>query len=193
MSKQDKRKQIQSSLQSGKTFRSLATSEKMEVLVAIYEQLDQNHHHHNKIIFQTYYLSVVFFGTIGSIILTADLSPQLTAASAIFGGFVMLLLWFWAYMYIKARRQIKERKLMVMRELEQHNDEFVTMDTVRNAFFFTHTETAERTVLARVLEALGKETEGDFISVEQGKDVAQWTYFLVLSALFFGFALWVLV
>lgn len=164
----------------------------MEVLIGIYEQLDQNHHHHNKIIFQTYYLSVVFFGAIGSILVTSNQPPIVTAGVAIFGGFVMLLLWFWAYMYIKARRQIKERKSIVLDELVQYDEEFVTMDSVREAFFFTHNQTPERTILAKVLQKLGKDPEGDFLGVEYKKDMAQWGYFLVLSTVFFVFAVYVL-
>jgi uncharacterized membrane protein (DUF485 family) len=178
---------------SGGTFTSIGNSEKMEVLVSMYEQLDQNHHHHNKIIFQTYYLSVVFFGAVGSFLVGANHSNVVTAGIAVFGGLVMLVLWFWAYMYLKARRQIKERKSNVIRELEQHDEEFVVMDSVREAFFFKHESTPERTILARVLNGLGWEVRGDFLGVEHKKDVVQWSYFLVLSAVFFAFAGFVLV
>lgn len=177
---------------SGRTFTSLENAEKIEVLVSMYEQLDQNHHHHNKIIFQTYYLSVVFFGAIGSVLLGASYSPTVTAGIAVFGSLVMLVLWFWAYMYLKARRQIKEHKSVVIRELEQYNEEFVVMDSVREAFFFKHEDTPERTILARLLNALGREVEGDFLGVEYKKDVAQWSYFIVLSLVFLAFAVFVL-
>lgn len=179
--------------QTNRTFTSIENAEKMEVLVGMYEQLDQNHHHHNKIIFQTYYLSVIFFGAVGSIILDSQHSTQITAGIAVFGALVMLVLGFWAYMYIKARRQIKESKSNVLDELEQHNEEFVTMDNVREGFFFKHESTPERTILAKVLTYLGRDVDGDFLGVEHKKDTVQWAYFLVLSLLFFGFAGWLLI
>jgi hypothetical protein len=164
----------------------------MEGLVSLYEQLDQNHHHHNKVIFQTYYLSVIFFGAIGSFLLNPSYSDTVTAGIATFGALVMFVLWFWAYMYLKGRRQIKEHKSVVIRELEQHDEEFVVMDSVREAFFFKHEETPERTVLAKLLDAVGIEVEGDFLGVEHRKDVAQWGYFLMLSLVFSSFAGYVL-
>jgi len=177
---------------SGRTFTSIENAEKMEVLVSMYEQLDQNHHHHNKIIFQTYYLSVVFFGAIGSFLIGSNYSDLVTAGIAVFGALVMLVLWFWAYMYLKARRQIKEHKSTVIRELEQHNEEFVVMDSVREAFFFKHEETPERTILAKILNIAGLDVEGDFLGVEHKKDVAQWGYFLILSFVFLLFGISVL-
>ncbi|MBB6647359.1 hypothetical protein [Halobellus ruber] len=177
---------------SGRTFSSVENAEKMEVLVSMYEQLDQNHHHHNKVIFQTYYLSVIFFGAIGSFLLNPSYSDTVTAGIATFGALVMLVLWFWAYMYLKGRRQIKEHKSVVIRELEQHDEEFVVMDSVREAFFFKHKETPQRTVLAKLLNAVGLEVEGDFLGVEHRKDVAQWGYFLMLSLVFSAFAGYVL-
>jgi len=177
---------------SGRTFTSIENAEKMEVLVSMYEQLDQNHHHHNKIIFQTYYLSVVFFGAIGSFLIGSNYSDLVTAGIAVFGALVMLVLWFWAYMYLKARRQIKEHKSTVIRELEQHNEEFVVMDSVREAFFFKHEETPERTILAKILNIAGLDVEGDFLDVEHKKDVAQWGYFLILSFVFLLFGISVL-
>lgn len=178
--------------ESGRTFTSIENAEKMEVLVSMYEQLDQNHHHHNKIIFQTYYLSVVFFGAIGSFLIGSNYSDVVTAGIAVFGALVMLVLWFWAYMYLKARRQIKEHKSTVIRELEQHNEEFVVMDSVREAFFFKHEETPERTILAKILNTAGLDVEGDFLDVEHRKDVAQWGYFLILSFVFVLFGISVL-
>lgn len=171
----------------------LATSEKMEVLVGIYEQLDQNHHHHNKVIFQTYYLSVVFFGAVGSVLLGGDRSDLVTAGIAVFGSLVMLVLWFWAYMYLKGRRQIKEHKANIIDELRQHDREFTRLDGVEDAFFFRHDETPERTVLETVLRRIGWDVDGDFMGVEHKKDVAQWGYFLVLAVVFAGTAAYVLV
>lgn len=177
---------------SERTFSSIENAEKMEVLISMYEQLDQNHHHHNKIIFQTYYLSIIFFGAIGSFLLGPDYSEAVTAGIAVFGSLVMLVLWFWAYMYLKARRQIKETKSNIIRELEQHNEEFVTMESIREAFFFKHEDTPERTILARILNRVGWTVEGDFLGVEHRKDVAQWSYFLLLSLVFLIFAVAVL-
>ena len=158
---------------------SLRASEKMEVLVSMYEQLDQNHHHHNKVIHQNYYLSTVFFGAIISVILSNRQSEVLIALIGLFGSFVMLLLGIWTYMYTKARRQIKEHKSNIVQEMGLYNDEFTTMATVDEAFFFTHEETPERSIINKFsfwpFSALH--------DLEHIKDTAEWAYFVFLAGL----------
>lgn len=167
---------------------SLHASEKMEVLVSMYEQLDQNHHHHNKIIHQNYYLSVVFFGAIVSVLFSTQQSALVLAGIALFGSFVMVLLGTWTYMYVKARRQIKESKSNIIRELRLYDDEFTTMETVDEAFFFTHEETPERSFVNR----LSVWPFSMLQDLEHTKDKAEWGYFVALAAVLAAFAVSVL-
>lgn len=165
----------------------LAAAEKAEVLANLYGQLDANHHHHNTIIFQVYNLSVVFFGSIGSVVLTSNLSTRATAGIAFFGCFVMLMLWFWAYMYLQGRRQIKESKEQVVREFGEFADDFnYEMNGIEDAFFFKHDDTAEKSAFQPVLDRVG-------FDVEHGKDTFQWAYFLVLAFIFAVFGVNLLV
>jgi hypothetical protein len=177
------------------TLETLEPGEKADILTSLYAQLDSNHHHHNTIIFQVYNLSVVFFGSIGSVLLTSNLTEQLTAGIALFGAFVMFMLWFWAYMYLQGRRQIKERKENIVRELQAFDAEFShSMDGVGDAFFFKHDETAKRSAVGSVAEKKrGEQPEGDFLNLEQRKDMFQWAYFLVLGVIFLGVAVSLLI
>lgn len=171
----------------------LEPGEKAEVLSNLYGQLDQNHHHHNTIIFQAYNLSVVFFGSIGSVIVTSDLSRRATAGIAVFGSFVMFMLWFWAFMYLQGRRQIKERKESVVAEFREFDDEFNLLSSVDDAFFFKHDETAERVKPNAAKTGGASEQDGGLFDLEHQKDTFQWAYFLFLGLVFAAAAVYFLV
>jgi hypothetical protein len=156
----------------------LAAAEKAEILSNLYGYLDANHHHHNTIIFQVYNLSIVFFGSIASVVLTSNLSTRITALIAFFGCFAMLMLWFWAYMYLQGRRQIKQRKENVVEEFRMFTDDFnYQMDGIDDAFFFKHDDTADGSAFQPIVDAVG-------FDVEHGKDTVQWAYFVLLAVIF---------
>jgi hypothetical protein len=165
----------------------LKPAEKANVLSSLYGQLDANHHHHNTIIFQAYNLSVIFFGSIGSVIVTTDLSRRATAGVALFGSFVMFMLWFWAFMYLQGRRQIKKRKERIVDEFLQFDEDFgrsESMDSVEDAFFFKHDET---------MDEIRNKNDAGLFHLEHQKDTFQWAYFVFLGLIFAGVAAYLLV
>lgn len=166
----------------------LEPGEKADLLSNLYGQLDANHHHHNTIIFQAYNLSVVFFGSIGSVIVTSDLSRRATAGIALFGSFVMFMLCFWAFMYLQGRRQIKDSKENIVRELREFDVEFTrSMDGVDDGVFFKHDETMDR-----VRSSTDDDQGGGVFDLEHHKDTFQWAYFAFLGLIFAGVAAYLL-
>jgi uncharacterized membrane protein (DUF485 family) len=109
---------------------------KVETLMKCFDHLDDEHIHHNKVIHQTFYLSVVFFAAIVSVAARVDGQTGLVVGA---GVLVLVFLWISTHTYIRSRRQVKQKKRTVIEELDEldvdfeHFDSFheVTYNTVR--------------------------------------------------------------
>lgn len=115
----------------------------IEALLNRYEHLNHAHYQHNQVIHTTFYLSIVFFAGLLSIIFTTDPEGSLIPILSFFTSIIFLLLGVWAWRYNHGREQIKMKKSMIQKELEEcrvsTSGDFDLSDT----FFIRHDHTAD--------------------------------------------------
>ena len=115
----------------------------VESLLYRFEQLNHAHYEHNQVIHTTFYLSVVFFAGLLSIIFTSNPGNSFIPILSIFASFVFLLLGVWAWRYNHGREEIKKRKSMIQKELKQYDFEFSRNFSMSDTFFVRHSHTAD--------------------------------------------------
>lgn len=121
-----------------------STSERAEVLLLRYEQLNQSHYEHSKVIHTTFYLSVVFFAGLLSVVLTSDIGDFYLAGIGLFASFLFLVFGNWAWRYLQGRKQIKRRKQIIQEEMGRHDYNLKGDRTIEDTFFFQHSEKVEK-------------------------------------------------
>ena len=121
-----------------------ATSERAEVLLLRYEQLNHSHYEHSKVIHTTFYLSVVFFAGLLSVVLTSQVRAVFLAGIGLFASFLFLILGNWAWRYLRGREEIKRRQQMVKEEIGRHDYALSADRTIEDTFFFEHSERVEQ-------------------------------------------------
>lgn len=121
-----------------------ATSERIEVLLLRYEQLNHSHYQHSNVIHTTFYLSVVFFAGLLSVVLTSQVSDIYLAGIGLFAGFLFLILGNWAWRYLRGREEIKRRQQLVKEEIGRHDYGLDGDRTIEDTFFFEHGERVEQ-------------------------------------------------
>jgi len=120
-----------------------ATSERTEVLLLRYEQLNHSHYEHSKVIHTTFYLSVVFFAGLLSVVLTSQVQDIFLAGIGLFASFLFLILGNWAWRYLRGREEIKQRQQLVKEEIGRHDYALSADRTIEDTFFFEHSEKIE--------------------------------------------------
>jgi len=121
-----------------------ATSERSEVLLLRYEQLNHSHYEHSKVIHTTFYLSVVFFAGLLSVVLTTQVRDLFLGGIGLFASFLFLILGNWAWRYLRGREEIKRRQQMVKEEISRHDYALSAGRTIEDTFFFEHSERVEQ-------------------------------------------------
>ena len=121
---------------------SISDNITISALLDRYEHLNNAHYQHNQVIHMTFYLSVVFFGALLSIIFTANPEGSLLPVLSLFTSIVFLLLGVWAWRYNHGREQIKARKAIIQKEL-QKKDLNMADYNIEDTFFIRHGHTAD--------------------------------------------------
>ncbi len=115
----------------------------VEILLHRFDQLNDAHYEHNQVIHTTFYLSVVFFAGLLSIVFTTDPEGSLVPLLSFFASIVFLFLGVWAWRYNHGREEIKHRKQMIREELQRLDLGFSGDFNIDDTFFVRHTHTAD--------------------------------------------------